>query len=119
MGCCMCQSHHLASEILSEGKPRAVLGGWDPSARKFFKTDELSLTVPYEIFTQMVDRFEESFLTTKTWSIVQKKINRSRRTWGEEERARRGSKPKGHDLHNRYRQNSKSEYRVSDFVLRI
>jgi len=72
-------------KYLSEGKPRAVLGGWDPSARKFFKNDELSLTVPYGMFTQMVDRFEESFLTTKTWSIVRKKINRSRKTWGEEE----------------------------------
>ena len=72
-------------KYLSEGKPRAVLGGWDPSARKFFKSDELSLTVPYGMFTQMVDRFEESFLTTKTWSIVQKKIKRSRKTWGEEE----------------------------------
>jgi len=69
---------------LSEGKPRAVLGGWDPSARKFFKTDELSLTVPYGIFSQMLERFEESFLMTKTWSIVQKKISRSRRTWREE-----------------------------------
>jgi hypothetical protein len=61
-----------------------VLGGWDPSARKFFKTDELSLTIPYEMFSQMLERFEESFLTSKTWSTVQKKISRSRRTWREE-----------------------------------
>jgi uncharacterized protein (DUF169 family) len=72
-------------KYLSEGKPRAVLGGWDPSARKFFKTDELSMTVPYEMFSRMLERFEESFLTTKTWSVVRKKISRSRRTWGEEE----------------------------------
>jgi len=61
-----------------------VLGGREPSARKFFKTDELSMTVPYGMFTRMLDRFEESFLMTKTWSIVRKKIARSRRTWGEE-----------------------------------
>jgi len=33
----------------------------------------------------MLERFEESFLMTKTWSTVQKKISRSRRTWGEED----------------------------------
>jgi len=71
-------------KYLSEGKPRAVLGGWDPSARKFFKTDEISLTVPYGIFNQMLERFEESFLATKTWSTVRKKIDRSRKRWGEE-----------------------------------
>jgi hypothetical protein len=59
------------------------VGGWDPSARKFFKTDELSFTVPLDMFQQMLDRFEESFLTTETWQTVQKKIERSRRTWGE------------------------------------
>lgn len=68
----------------AQGKQRAVIGGWDPSARKFFKTDELSMTVPYGMFTQMLERFEESFLKTKTWAIVRKKIARSRRTWGEE-----------------------------------
>jgi hypothetical protein len=72
-------------KYLSEGKPRAVLGGWDPSARKFFKNDELSLTVPYEMFSHMLERFEESFLMTKTWSTVRKKISRSKRTWGEED----------------------------------
>jgi uncharacterized protein (DUF169 family) len=70
---------------LAQGQQRAVLGGWDPSARKFFKTDELSLTVPYEMFGQMLERFEGSFLMTKTWGTVRKKIARSRKTWGEVE----------------------------------
>jgi hypothetical protein len=39
--------------------------------------------VPLGMFQQMLDRFEESFLTTETWQTVQKKIERSRRTWGE------------------------------------
>jgi len=69
---------------LTKGINRAVLGGWDPSARKFFKTDELSFTVPMPIFTDMLNRFEESFLKTETWTTVQKKIARSRRAWGEE-----------------------------------
>ena len=70
------------------GENKAVLGGWDPSARKFFKTDELTFTVPYEMFCQMLGRFEQSFLTTRTWTTVQKKIARSKRTWGESERPR-------------------------------
>jgi len=66
-----------------QGKPKAVLGGWDPSARKFFKTDELSLSMPFEMFTAMLERFEASFLKTDTWQTVKKKIDRSNRTWGE------------------------------------
>jgi len=69
---------------LTKGINRAVLGGWDPSARKFYKTDELSFTVPMPLFTDMLRRFEESFLKTETWTTVQKKIERSKRAWGEE-----------------------------------
>ena len=70
-------------KYLFQGQTKAVLGGWDPSARKFFKTDELSFTVPYDMFKQFIERFEESFLTTNTWRTVQKKIALSRKTWGE------------------------------------
>jgi uncharacterized protein (DUF169 family) len=68
---------------LGQGKQRAVIGGWDPSARKFYKTDELSFTVPLKMFEQILDRFDQSFLKTHTWTTVQKKILRSRRAWGE------------------------------------
>ena len=68
---------------LSKEQNRAVIGGWDPSARKFFKTDELSFTVPFQMFKEMLNRFGESFLTTKTWATVQKKILRSNKAWGE------------------------------------
>jgi uncharacterized protein (DUF169 family) len=70
-------------KYLTQGLNKAVLGGWDPSARKFFKTDELTFTVPYAMFNEMLERFEESFLTTQTWAVVQKKIVRSKKTWGE------------------------------------
>lgn len=68
---------------LSRGHNKAVIGGWDPSARKFFKTDELSFTVPSQMFADMIERFDESFLTTKSWATVKKKIEKSRRTWKE------------------------------------
>lgn len=73
-------------KYLAQGQQRAVLGGWDPSARKFFKTDELSFTVSHTMFIQMLERFDESFLTTKTWRTVRKKIARSKRAWGEREK---------------------------------
>ena len=68
---------------LAEDQLKAVLGGWDPSARKYFKTDELSFTVPWQMFTMMLQRWRESFLTTKTWSTVKKKVEHSARAWGE------------------------------------
>jgi len=68
---------------LAAGHPKAVLGGWDPSARKFFKTDELTFTVPLAMFRDMLERFEDSFLTTNTWKGVRKKVLRSRKAWNE------------------------------------
>jgi hypothetical protein len=58
----MCQSYYVASQVSFRRETKTVLGCWDPSARKFFKTDELSLRVPYGIFSQMLKRFDESFL---------------------------------------------------------
>jgi hypothetical protein len=68
---------------LAQGKLKAVLGGWDPSARKFHKPDELSFSMPWELFTRMAARWRESFLTKHTWSMVQKKIALSRKVWKE------------------------------------
>jgi len=68
---------------LSKGQNRAVIGGWDPSARKFFKTDELSFTIPYKMFLDMLKRVNDSFLMTKAWGTVRKKIERSKKAWGE------------------------------------
>jgi len=61
----------------------AVLGGFDPSARKFMKTDELTLSVPLELYRKMLDRMETSALTRDTWEGVRKKAMRSKRAWGE------------------------------------
>ncbi len=68
---------------LAKGENKAVLGGWDPSARKYVKPDELSFTIPFQMFTEMLNRYEESFLNEKTWKTVQKKITRSKKVWGE------------------------------------
>ncbi len=66
---------------LSQGKLKAVLGGWDPSDRRFLKTDEITFAVPYEMFDRMVKSWQKSFLTTKNWGTVRKKIGLSRKAW--------------------------------------
>ncbi|MEW6265219.1 MAG: DUF169 domain-containing protein [Thermodesulfobacteriota bacterium] len=70
---------------LSRGRQAAVLGGWDPSARQFYKTDELSFTVPLTLFEAMLAQWPASFLTRKAWRTSRQKIARSRRAWGEGE----------------------------------
>ncbi|QJT08074.1 DUF169 domain-containing protein [Oceanidesulfovibrio marinus] len=70
---------------LSQGLNKAVTGGWDPSARKFFKVDELSFTVPYAMFQDMVARGKDSFLDREAWlKTVRKKIARSKQVWSKE-----------------------------------
>ncbi len=66
------------------GQLRAVLGGWDPSARRFHRPDEMSFALPWELFRDMLRRWPESFLTTHTWATVKKKIAHSRKVWGED-----------------------------------
>ncbi|MGD0659820.1 MAG: DUF169 domain-containing protein [Syntrophorhabdales bacterium] len=68
---------------LSQGKLKAVLGGWDPSERKFLKPDEITFSVPYEMFGRMVARWPESFLKTDTWTNIKKRIALSKNKWGE------------------------------------
>ncbi|MDR1660324.1 MAG: DUF169 domain-containing protein [Desulfovibrio sp.] len=64
------------------GVERAVIGGFDPSARKFMKTDELSFAAPLALYRRMLDRMETSALTRRTWEGVRKKVMKSRRAWG-------------------------------------
>jgi uncharacterized protein (DUF169 family) len=72
-------------KYLEQGKLKAVLGGWDPSERKFLKPDEITFTVPFPIFRLMLERWRESFLTTDAWETVRKRVVRSRKAWKEEE----------------------------------
>lgn len=78
--------------FLAEGKLKAVLGGWDPTERRYLKGDELTFTVPWKMYELMLARWRESFLITPTWSSVRKKIERSRKAWGgERESAEQGA----------------------------
>jgi len=66
---------------LDKKQNKAVLGGWDPSARKFFKTDELTITIPFTMYLDMVRRYKDSFMQKKIWDTVKKRIHLSRKKW--------------------------------------
>ncbi|MCP4755605.1 MAG: DUF169 domain-containing protein [Proteobacteria bacterium] len=68
-------------KFLKEGKQVAVLGGFDPSCRKYLKNDELTFAVPLAMYEQMLEQWQESFLKESAWSEVKKKIARSRKKW--------------------------------------
>lgn len=68
----------------AEGKLKACLGGWDPSCRKFLKTDEITFTLPYEMYRRMLSQWPGSFITTGSWDVVKKRNFKSRRAWGED-----------------------------------
>ena len=70
-------------KYLAQGEPKAVVGGWDPSDRKFLKADEITFTVPHEMFVNMVKRWKDSFLTASAWQTVKQRIARTRKAWGE------------------------------------
>lgn len=75
----------FARQFAARGERKAVLGGWDPSCRKYYKTDELSFSVTWPLFEDMLARWQDSFLTRQAWRICRKKIALSNKTWGEAE----------------------------------
>ena len=54
--------------------PKAVLGMFDVSARPFVSEDVLSFSVPMNKFVAMIENIEESFLITKSWAKIHKRI---------------------------------------------
>jgi len=58
---------------LQHGRMKAVLGGWDPSERKFMQTDEMTFSVPYGMYLLFLEKWDKSFLLSKTWDGVKKK----------------------------------------------
>ena len=68
------------------GVDKAVIGGFDPSARKFMKTDELTFTVSLSFYEKMLAALPDSMFTHETdWKTVRKKVERSVKAWGEDE----------------------------------
>ncbi len=61
-------------EQAKQEMPRCVLGMFDVSARPHVGKDELTFTIPYNRFVQMVDYMDESFLITKSWDRVRSRL---------------------------------------------
>ncbi len=61
---------------LKSASPRAVLGMFDVSARPCVPSSILTLAVPWTKFVRMVDNMQESFLITKSWSKVKRRIRK-------------------------------------------
>ena len=55
-------------------QPRAVIGMFDISARPFIPKDSLSFSVPMKKFVSMIENMDESFLITKSWNSVKRRI---------------------------------------------
>jgi hypothetical protein len=56
------------------GRPRAVIGLFDVSARPFVPPGTLTFSMPMSKLQRMTDNAEESFLITKSWEVVRKRI---------------------------------------------
>jgi hypothetical protein len=54
--------------------PSCVLGMFDVSARPCVPGDRLTFAMPMQRFEQMVSNMDDSFLTTKSWELVMKRI---------------------------------------------
>ncbi len=61
----------------SAARPRAVIGMFDISARPFVPKETLTFAVPMNKFRRMVANMEESFLITRSWDRVKKRIKES------------------------------------------
>ena len=71
-GCGAIVTLPLAEGVRSD--PRAVLGLFDLSARPYVEKNLLTFAVPFGLFTRMADNIPESFLTTRTWGTIRKRI---------------------------------------------
>ncbi len=56
-------------------KPRCVLGMFDVSARPHVHPDELTFTIPYQRFQQLVSYMDESFLITGSWEKIKNRLS--------------------------------------------
>jgi hypothetical protein len=61
---------------IKSSNPRAVLGMFDVSARPYVPKETLSFALPMKKLAGMVGDMDKSFLVTKSWERVQKRIGR-------------------------------------------
>ena len=72
-GCAAIVQHPFLEK--DKARPRAVLGMFDVSARPYVPRDRLSLAIPMNKFSRMVNDMDQSFLITGSWRKIQKRIS--------------------------------------------
>jgi uncharacterized protein (DUF169 family) len=71
-GCGAILTHPLKEA--EKENPQAILGLFDVSARPFVEPNILTLAMPTKLFFSLLDNQDESFLITKSWEVVRKRI---------------------------------------------
>ncbi len=61
-------------EQSAQPNPRCVLGLFDVSARPHIGRDELTFSIPYHRFVQLVGYMDDSFLITRSWEKVRSRL---------------------------------------------
>ena len=61
-------------EQAASAKPRCVLGMFDVSARPHVSRDELTFSIPFQRFVQLVSYMDESFLITGSWQKIRDRL---------------------------------------------
>lgn len=71
-GCASIVQYPLAES--RQEKPHAIIGMFDVSARPYVPDNVLTFAVPFKRFVEMVSFMDESFLITKSWEKVKRRI---------------------------------------------
>ncbi len=72
-GCGVILTYPLKEAIREQ--PRAVLGMFDVSARPMVEKDILTLSMPYAVFSNLLENASGSFLETESWKKVHRRIS--------------------------------------------
>lgn len=67
-GCCGLIS--WPRRLQQEGKTKAVIGAFDINCLKYLKNNELTYTIPFNLFLDMLEKWPRSLLGTKAWKRI-------------------------------------------------
>lgn len=75
-GCGSIVTHPL--QEAEKEKPQAILGMFDVSARPFVEENILTLAMPTNLFLELLNNQEESFLITNSWKKIRERITKTK-----------------------------------------
>lgn len=69
-----CHSIVFAVDQIEKEKPMAIMGLFDISQRREALAGNLTLTMPYALWTGLYDDLDKSCLTTHAWKEIEKRL---------------------------------------------